>query len=340
MTTVLTADLVRFAAAATSSPAADRRAEAARRSRRWRRRCRGSRSDKSAGARDEVDSALDEVAAATEQQEDRRLAAAVGQAGPRRVPLAKSRMPRLAPALRREVFTARRRRPPGSMPFGRRLIGRRCSRRSPRASGEPRRPKSRPACSPIAPVRQRLLAGEGRSARRRRHRLRAGRGPGGAASGNQGCVPRCGPRTRRRTATCFGHSSFFACCRSSRLAQPRTPATSSRLDGPLSLFGGHTRYGLAPRAGAARDCLVRCVGKSTPTFSGAPIGARCIFTSRARRAPVPPSAAAPGGTSWRGFLAAFGAAAKRLARRSANPPFSNLPGAGLCVPDLAFVRDG
>ena len=119
----------------------------------------------------------------------------------------------------------------------------------------------------------------------------------------------------------------------------RAAATASSLDGPLSLFQGGTRYGLQLGARAARDRRVRHAGRSRPTCAGAPTAARSRFRigggaavgdRRRRRAPSLPDE-----------LAAFVTAFERLEsgwRVDRAPAVLDLPGAGVCVPDLAFVR--
>ena len=79
-------------------------------------------------------------------------------------------------------------------------------------------------------------------------------------------------------------------------------------------------------------------GRSRPTCAGAPSAARSASASAA--APLATAAAAP--PPLPDELAAFvdrvRAPRQRLARRP-GPRVLDLPGAGLCVPDLAFVRD-
>ena len=110
------------------------------------------------------------------------------------------------------------------------------------------------------------------------------------------------------------------------------------LDGPFSLFQGGTRYGL--QLGLALPAIAAC--DSWSIEADVRWGAdRRPLRFRARRAGAPATAADGGArrcpTSSRRSSTAF----ERLDsgwRVDREPAVLDLPGAGLCVPDLAFVR--
>ncbi len=109
------------------------------------------------------------------------------------------------------------------------------------------------------------------------------------------------------------------------------------LDGPFSLFQGGTRYGL--QLGLALPAIAACDRWA--------IDADILWG--AQRTPL--RFRLDGGSASVGIvesalpdeLAAFAAAFERLGsawRIDLSPSILDLPGAGLCVPDLVFVRDG
>ena len=109
------------------------------------------------------------------------------------------------------------------------------------------------------------------------------------------------------------------------------------LDGPLSLFQGGTRYGLQLGLGAAGDRGVRrLVDRGRGALGRRPPPAPFSHGRRGRDDRA--DAAAP---SLPDELAAFVTAFERLDsgwRVDREPTVLDLPGAGVCVPDLAFVR--
>ena len=223
------------------------------------------------------------------------------QAGARRVPLRRVGYPGRHGASPRRLH-ARRRRPPDGVRLRRHSIAAALLAEVAAATRRRRPPKSRPACSPIAPARS--ACWRSRSARRgARRRLRAGRGPGGAAACNQGSCPGARRRTRRRTATCFARSSSCACCRSSRRRRPERRLRHRARRSVEPVRGRH--------ALRARSSGWRCPrspratrGKSTPTFAwGADRRAAALSPRGQGAAPVPRSAPALARAG--GFLAAF-----------------------------------
>ena len=109
------------------------------------------------------------------------------------------------------------------------------------------------------------------------------------------------------------------------------------LDGPLSLFQGGTRYGL--QLGLALPAIAACDRWSIEAdVRWGATAARSGFESAAAPSPAAAVAAPP---PLPDELAAFVSAFERLDsdwRVDQTPAVLDLPGAGLCVPDLAFVR--
>jgi predicted nuclease of restriction endonuclease-like RecB superfamily len=110
---------------------------------------------------------------------------------------------------------------------------------------------------------------------------------------------------------------------------------SITLDGPLSLFQGGTRYGL--QLGLALPVIAACDRWSIE--ADVRWGAeRRPLRFRTSGGPIVVDAAPP---SLPDELATFVAAFERLEsgwRIEREPAVLDLPGAGVCVPDLAFVR--
>jgi predicted nuclease of restriction endonuclease-like RecB superfamily len=114
------------------------------------------------------------------------------------------------------------------------------------------------------------------------------------------------------------------------------PGYEIELDGPFSLFQGGTRYGL--QLGLALPAIAACDrwAIDADVLWGAqrsPVRFRLAGEAAAAAAAAPPLP---------DELAAFSTAFARLGsawRIDATPRVLDLPGAGLCVPDLAFVRD-
>jgi predicted nuclease of restriction endonuclease-like RecB superfamily len=109
------------------------------------------------------------------------------------------------------------------------------------------------------------------------------------------------------------------------------------LDGPLSLFQGGTRYGL--QLGLALPAIAACDSWAIDADvrwgnDRRPLRFRISGGATATAADEPPSLPDE--------LAAFVAGFERLGsgwRIDREPAVLDLPGAGVCVPDLAFVRD-
>jgi predicted nuclease of restriction endonuclease-like RecB superfamily len=115
----------------------------------------------------------------------------------------------------------------------------------------------------------------------------------------------------------------------------REPGYEIELDGPFSLFQGGTRYGL--QLGLALPAIAACDRWAIDAdvlwgAQRAPLRFRLAGEAAAAAAPPP---ALPD------ELEAFSTAFARLGsawRIDPAPRVLDLPGAGLCVPDLAFVR--
>jgi predicted nuclease of restriction endonuclease-like RecB superfamily len=148
-------------------------------------------------------------------------------------------------------------------------------------------------------------------------------------------------RVRARDAGTYRH--LFRTLKFQRLLPVVTPDAARRdggyviaLDGPLSLFQGGTRYGL--QLGLALPAIAACDVWSIEAdvrwgSERRPLRFRVAGAALARDA-----AAAP---SLPDELAAFVTAFERLDsgwRIDREPAVLDLPGAGVCVPDLAFVR--
>ncbi len=128
--------------------------------------------------------------------------------------------------------------------------------------------------------------------------------------------------------------------------RPAKPASAQRddggyritLDGPLSLFQGGTRYGL--QLGLALPAIAGC--DSWSIEADVRWGAdRRPLKFRVGGGAIAGIAAEAGPPSLPDELAAFVTAFERLDsgwRVDREPAVLDLPGAGMCVPDLAFVR--
>jgi uncharacterized protein len=119
---------------------------------------------------------------------------------------------------------------------------------------------------------------------------------------------------------------------------PRPPADPGyviELDGPLSLFDGNTRYGLA--LGLALPAIASCDAWQIDADVRWGADRRPLhFQLEGKAVAAPPSSASSP------ELEAFVAAFERLPgdwRVDREPAILDLPGVGLCVPDLTFVRD-
>ena len=148
---------------------------------------------------------------------------------------------------------------------------------------------------------------------------------------------------RARRATPGPTAQLFRTLKFLRLLPVVTPAPGPgggyriELDGPFSLFQGGTRYGL--QLGLALPAIAACDAWS--------VEADVALGRRPPRAQVPPRAASAAAladaprrrcpTSSRRSSTAFDALASGW-RVDREPAVLDLPGAGLCVPDLAFVR--
>jgi predicted nuclease of restriction endonuclease-like RecB superfamily len=183
------------------------------------------------------------------------------------------------------------------------------------------------------PARQRLLAFEGRAP--------AHVAAGFALAEAQAVLLRATRVTsnvRARDAGTYRH--LFRTLKFLRLL-PVVTATqdggySITLDGPLSLFQSGTRYGL--QLGLALPVIAACDRWSIEAdlrwgSDRRPLRFRAAGAAVATSETVPPSLPDE--------LAAFVAAFERLEsdwRVEREPAVLDLPGAGVCVPDLAFVR--
>jgi len=183
------------------------------------------------------------------------------------------------------------------------------------------------------PARQRLLAFEGRAP--------AHVAAGFALAETQAVLLRATRVTanvRARAAGTYRH--LFRTLKFLRLL-PVVTATEDggycvTLDGPLSLFQSGTRYGL--QLGLALPVISACDRWSIEAdvrwgTDRRPLRFRAAGTAVAATETAPPSLPDE--------LAAFVAAFERLQsdwRVEREPAVLDLPGAGVCVPDLAFVR--
>ncbi len=260
------------------------------------------------------------------------------QAGARRAAASRSRAGEAATELRRELFrrAAAARRAPARRPVrSRRVPRRRRARARDHAAA-----RSRRASTPIAPARQRLLAVEVPRPGAAGGRLRARRGAGGPAARDA----RSSPSVRARDAALYRR--LFRTLKFLRLLAGHHPAgkaaaTASRWTGRSACSRAAARYGLSARRSRCRRSPPATPGRSRPTCAGARSAARCGFASAGGRAAARRRATAAGDAlpdELATFVTAFERARQRLARSIARRPCSIFPGAGLCVPDLAFVR--
>jgi predicted nuclease of restriction endonuclease-like RecB superfamily len=146
---------------------------------------------------------------------------------------------------------------------------------------------------------------------------------------------------RARQAATYRH--LFRRLKFLRLLPVITPAPHDafriELDGPFSLFQGSTRYGL--QLGLALPAIAGCDAWSIEAEVRWGVDRRPLRFRLAGESSAPPpttDAAAPVPDE----VATLAAAFERLGsdwRVDREPAVLDLPGAGLCVPDLAFVRE-
>ena len=184
------------------------------------------------------------------------------------------------------------------------------------------------------PARQRLLAFEGRPA--------AAVAAGFTVSQAQAVLLRATKVTAIvRAADAGTYRQLFRTLKFLRLLPVVTPAPGPgagfriELDGPFSLFQGGTRYGL--QLGMALPAITACDAWSVEADVAWGADRRALKFrlegKAAALADAPP--ALPDDLA--AFVTAFDALASGW-RVDREPAVLDLPGAGLCVPDLAFVR--
>ena len=192
------------------------------------------------------------------------------------------------------------------------------------------------------PARQRLLAFEGRPA--------AAVAAGFTLSQAQAVLLRATKVTAVvRAADAGTYRQLFRTLKFLRLLPVVTPAPAAapkpgrgagggfriELDGPFSLFQGGTRYGL--QLGLALPAIAACDAWSIDADVAWGADRRALkFHLEGKAAALldmPPSLP----DDLAAFVAAFDALASDW-RVDTEPAVLDLPGAGLCVPDLAFVR--
>jgi len=188
------------------------------------------------------------------------------------------------------------------------------------------------------PARQRLLAFDGRPA--------AAVAAGFTLSQAQAVLLRATKVTAVvRAADAGTYRQLFRTLKFLRLLPVVTPVPTPKpgrgggfrieLDGPFSLFQGGTRYGL--QLGLALPAIVACDTWSVEADVAWGADRRALkFHLEGKAAALldtPPSLP----DDLAAFVAAFDALASDW-RVDTEPAVLDLPGAGLCVPDLAFVR--
>ena len=184
------------------------------------------------------------------------------------------------------------------------------------------------------PARQRLLAFEGRPA--------AAVAAGFTLSQAQAVLLRATKVTAVvRAADAGTYRQLFRTLKFLRLLPVVTPAPGPgggfciELDGPFSLFQGGTRYGL--QLGLALPAIAACDTWSVEADVAWGADRRALkFHLEGKAAALldtPPSLP----DDLAAFVAAFDALASGW-RIDTEPAVLDIPGAGLCVPDLAFVR--
>jgi hypothetical protein len=286
--------------------------------------------------RERLDGAFDDVAAAEASAPDRRLAAAVAK-----LVLDGCRFEEadgeIAGALRRQVFlraAATRRVAAAGTPFDRDAVL--AAVASEGAAGATTAAGVEAALYADRPGAQRLLAVEapGPAA------LAAGF-PLAAAQAVLLRATRVTATVRARQAATYRH--LFRRLKFLRLLPVITPGPHDtfriELDGPFSLFQGSTRYGL--QLGLALPAIAGCDAWSIEAEVRWGVDRRPLRFRLAGESSAPPpttDAAAPVPDE----VATLAAAFERLGsdwRVDREPAVLDLPGAGLCVPDLAFVRE-
>lgn len=182
------------------------------------------------------------------------------------------------------------------------------------------------------PARQRLLAFEGRPA--------AAVAAGFTLSQAQAVLLRATKVTAGvRAADAGTYRQLFRTLKFLRLLPVVTPGPGGgfriELDGPFSLFQGGTRYGL--QLGMALPAIAACDTWSVEADVAWGADRRALkFRLEGKAAALldtPPSLP----DDLAAFVAAFDALASDW-RVDTEPAVLDIPGAGLCVPDLAFVR--
>ena len=184
------------------------------------------------------------------------------------------------------------------------------------------------------PARQRLLAFEGRPA--------AALAAGFALSQAQAVLLRATKVVANvRAADAGTYRQLFRTLKFLRLlpvvAAAPGPGGGFRieLDGPFSLFQGGTRYGL--QLGLALPAIAACDVWSVEADVAWGADRRALKFRLEGKAAALPDAAPALPDELAAFVAAFDALASDW-RVDTEPAVLDLPGAGLCVPDLAFVR--
>jgi uncharacterized protein len=184
------------------------------------------------------------------------------------------------------------------------------------------------------PARQRLLAFEGRPP--------AALAAGFTLSQAQAVLLRATKVTAVvRAADAGTYRQLFRTLKFLRLLPVATPAPGGgfriELDGPFSLFQGGTRYGL--QLGLALPVIAACDAWSIEADVAWGADRRALKFRADGGAVAPAHAAEPPALpdELASFVAAFDALASGW-RIDREPAILDIPGAGMCVPDLAFVR--
>lgn len=184
------------------------------------------------------------------------------------------------------------------------------------------------------PARQRLLAFEGRPP--------AALAAGFTLSQAQAVLLRATKVTAVvRAADAGTYRQLFRTLKFLRLLPVVTPAPGGgfriELDGPFSLFQGGTRYGL--QLGLGLPVIAACDAWSIEADVAWGADRRALKFRADGGAVAPAHAAEPPALpdELASFVAAFDALASGW-RIDREPAILDIPGAGMCVPDLAFVR--
>jgi hypothetical protein len=284
--------------------------------------------------REQLDGAFDEVANAQAAAPERRLAAAVAK-----LVLDGCRFEEadgeVAGALRRQVFeraAAARRAASAAAPFDRDAVL--AAVASEAGTGATTGAAVEAALYADRPGAQRLLAVEAPGPA-----VLAAGFPLAAAQAVLLRATKVAATVRARQAATYRH--LFRRLKFLRLLPVITPAPHDafriELDGPFSLFQGSTRYGL--QLGLALPAIAGCDAWSIEADVRWGADRRPLRFRLAGESPAPPTADAAALIP--DEVATLAAAFERLGsdwRVDREPAVLDLPGAGLCVPDLAFVR--